>query len=590
MSTIVTRAGKGSPLTHTEVDNNFTNLNTDKYQSGNNASFGTLSASGAFSANGGATLGDASGDALTINSSAVSIPNGLNFDSNTLVIDATNNRVGVGVASPSQSLSVVGNSQVSPSTLTSAIWTGANNTSGNFQLGIDNSTGGGFTGTAYARFLYSDGAYPLVIMTNGGERMRITSTGNVGIGTSSPDAKFHVLGGNGDQAIFDASSGSRFTQATFRNNGTSKAAIWVDNTASLFELYGYSGMGMTFSTNGSERMRLDSSGNLGLGVTPSAWNSGGILQVKNGGVLAYGGTGFLNFNAFFDGASKYITTAFAGRQDYDSASGAFKWNLAPSGTAGNAITFTQAMTLDASGNLGIGTTSPARKLHVAGGASVTYLQLSNDASGNTNADGFQIYQDGTTVALINRENGYMSFDTNNTERMRIDSSGNLLVGTTSSFSRFTVKAQVNNYVEGLATVSSNSSNWWSILSTNSNDLYFGYNTGDKAYISSSTGAYTALSDQRLKKNISNISYGLNQILALRAVSYNMNDQADDAPKSLGFIAQEAMEVVPESVSEMMGGMYGMSKESIIPVLVKAIQEQQTIINDLKARIETLESK
>ena len=71
-------------------------------------STGVLTVAAAFAANGGATLGDASGDALTINSSAVSIPNGLNFDSNTLVIDATNNRVGVNTATPAVTVSFVG--------------------------------------------------------------------------------------------------------------------------------------------------------------------------------------------------------------------------------------------------------------------------------------------------------------------------------------------------------------------------------------------------------------------------------------------------------------------------------------------------
>ena len=71
-------------------------------------STGVFTVAAAFAANGGATLGDASGDALTINSSAVSIPNGLNFDSNTLVIDATNNRVGVNTATPAVTVSFVG--------------------------------------------------------------------------------------------------------------------------------------------------------------------------------------------------------------------------------------------------------------------------------------------------------------------------------------------------------------------------------------------------------------------------------------------------------------------------------------------------
>ena len=78
----------------------------DALSYGQAATISALTVTGAFSANGGATLGDASGDALTINSSAVSIPNGLNFDSNTLVIDATNDRVGIGTSSPAVKLQV----------------------------------------------------------------------------------------------------------------------------------------------------------------------------------------------------------------------------------------------------------------------------------------------------------------------------------------------------------------------------------------------------------------------------------------------------------------------------------------------------
>jgi len=179
MSTIVTRSGKGSPLTHTEVDNNFTNLNTDKYQSGNNASFGTLSASGAFSANGGATLGDASGDALTINSSAVSIPNGLNFDSNTLVIDATNNNVGIGTSSPSGRLTIV--SAATQATI------GLYNTATSPSAGFSALRLGDASGTNKWQVQYnnSDSSLNFYDFTAATNRVTIDSSGNLGIGTTA---------------------------------------------------------------------------------------------------------------------------------------------------------------------------------------------------------------------------------------------------------------------------------------------------------------------------------------------------------------------------------------------------------------------
>lgn len=132
--------------------------------------FTTLSASGAFSANGGATLGDASGDALTINSSAVSIPNGLNFDSNTFVIDATNNNVGIGTTSPTQKLHLAVGSA-------SAIYNRIENTAGNCYLGLLAS---GDT------VLSADSSgNQLLLYTSATERARIDSSGNLLVGTTT---------------------------------------------------------------------------------------------------------------------------------------------------------------------------------------------------------------------------------------------------------------------------------------------------------------------------------------------------------------------------------------------------------------------
>ena len=263
---------------------------------------------------------------------------------------------------------------------------------------------------------------------------------------------------------------------------------------------------------------------------------------------------------------------------------------------------------DASGNVGIGTSSPAAKLHTSGSSAAGYVgnYFDNTASngfvrldlriGSSAANGTASvkYAPGVFMAIgpdSNDTTTPLVFLTKNaTERARIDSSGNLLVGTTSATSLFTVKAQANSYANGIATVRSGATDWWSMLCSTSTNLYFGYNNLDRAYINSSTGSFNAVSDSRLKKNIVDIQYGLQAVLDLHPVAYNMNDQEDTDEKALGFIAQEALEVVPESVSEMMGGMYGMDKVSLIPVLVKAIQEQQAIIASLTQRIETLEAK
>ena len=224
--------------------------------------FTSLSASGAFAANGGATLGDASGDALTINSSAVSIPNGLNFDSNTLVIDATNNRVGVGTASPDALLQVSANNPTFKVTDTS--------TTGSVLINPDYFSGGADHIRSDINHLTigTDAAKYVSLKTNNTERMRIDSSGNVGIGTSSPN------------------SYSGFTTLTLNNASTGSVVDWNVNgtrtfttlaTATTVNIGSITAIPVTFRTGDTERMRIDSSGNLLVGTTSTSPTSGSVV-------------------------------------------------------------------------------------------------------------------------------------------------------------------------------------------------------------------------------------------------------------------------------------------------------------------------
>ena len=189
---------------------------------------------------------------------------------------------------------------------------------------------------------------------------------------------------------------------------------------------------LVLQTNGTTTAAtIDTAQNFGLGVTPSAWNTFNAIQMLGGGISIASGSGqsYMGSNWYFASGNKYYANGYATR--YDQTSGAHAWQIAASGTAGNAITFTQAMTLTAAGDLGIGTTSPASvagyKLIEVQGSTGGIFQTS--ASGNsvkarfysTNIQGYA----GTT------SNHPFAFLTNDIERVTIDTSGNLLVGATS---------------------------------------------------------------------------------------------------------------------------------------------------------------
>ncbi len=186
------------------------------------------------------------------------------------------------------------------------------------------------------------------------EAMRLTSTG-LGIGTSSPASKLHVgVVGGGVIARFAHTGETNNPYAYFKTNE-------AGNIASLGSFSSGSNSALGFLTADTERMRIDSSGNLGLGVTPSAWGSGWTaFQLSASGASLFGrGTNsevYLASNAHFNG-SNFIYKLTASSAAYVQENAAHKWFTAASGTAGNAISFTQAMTLDASGNLLVGKTA-----------------------------------------------------------------------------------------------------------------------------------------------------------------------------------------------------------------------------------------
>lgn len=454
--------------------------------------------------------------------------------------------VGIGTASPSSKLTVLnGDIEVNATGL------------GNTTLSYNGTT---------ANLTVNSSSASLVLGTSSTERMRITSAGNVGIGTSSPSRKFSVQ--SGDLVI------SEFINTT--TSAYLDIADGIPNTMRLGSFGGVIGIAETATTIPTMAFV---GGNVGLGTTgPQAYSNyrGITVEASTGAFLQLRNTGL----------TATLETAATPSESYVKTIGS------------QALWFgtnnTERMRIDSSGNVGIGTSSPAQKLSVNGNIVTTgEIALSGAdfiyswAGGTTGQRRAGFYLDGT--------NQVVRFYTAQNEVARIDSSGNLLVGTTSAPGAGNMRIASNGSSASIQLERTGTSAGTGYIGADVNNCLNVYDGSlvQRFYVTqagacyNSTGTYGTISDAKLKENIQDAPNFLDDLGLVRVVKYSLKSEGLSEADKIGVIAQELEEVFPEMIEEFLdvdgtGEKIKAVKYSVfIPVLVKAIQE-------LTARVAQLE--
>ena len=479
--------------------------------------------------------------------------------------------------------------------------------------------------SAAGRFRYEHDNNRLNFGTNGAwDRMIIDSAGRVSIGTSTTDRELKVQK-SGDHSVIAAVSG------TSNLAGMVMGDTSDDDRGAV--LYNNSGDYMYFMSNASERMRINSTGEVhittgGAAIAPTIKHSGATQDVSKLRLINRAGQSSNKGGVVEMGA---VTDDGVSRADVLGSVGAFKANATSNNREGylqfstsDGATLTERMRIDASGNVGIGETSPAKLgltgssngkvLHLGGDDAqlrLTYTILHHDHSGNTTTTLRNHYGSLDSLARMKLESGYISFHTGTAfnEKMRLNADGRLIIGRTSviqSDNHLTVSGSgtgAGNAIQDIRNTSTSNTCGCLSLSkasttTSSANRYiwffannFGSNMGAIGGAGLNNVQFIASSDERLKENITPITGSLNKILALNPVSFDWKQNGEH--RDAGFVAQEVENVYPEYVitdddemkTKNIGG--GMTA-GFVAELTKAIQEQQTIIEDLKTRIETLE--
>ena len=626
MTTIVTRAGKGSPLTHTEVDTNFTNLNTAKLETAA-IPLGTLQApsvsflndsdTGIFCPQGGNSLAIVTGGQYAITCTSTQA-------------------VGIKTPNPQGALQVAGSTRIGANDATDAFLEIGEGATGNRNSYIDivadttytdyglriirNNTGANATselkhrGTGALNFTTQEAA-PIVFNTTNSPALTILAGGNVGIGSSLPSANLEVKT-TSDTGIALTNSSS----VTSGNRGSIYQLNSANSTCGLFRFAAVTdnvGTEIQFHTRpaaGSltQSMTLDSSGRLGIGTTSPAASldvSGGSIKLRNASsgtnygyevdVLHQSGVSqkMLSARYMIAGASgSYTDIAGINAEIENAGYNVYGMSFRTGGS------LTERVRIDGSGRLLVGTSSYTGNsaFVIKGGAAqnvgivdVRYgttrptsvdVQVSEirfgstDFTSNTSYANIQCVTDGASSSDADIP-GRLVFSTtadgasSPTERMRIKANGELwsnisfVIGKAGSFTNYGGYLSYDAGADRLIVVNNSG--------------------GGSAGVGLAPGAtaWSTYSDERLKTDLVSIDNGLEKVCSLRAVTGRYNTDPEGASRSF-LIAQDVQAVLPEAVSAAADedAFLDLRYTEVIPLLVAALKESKERIEQLEQRL------
>ena len=523
-----------------------------------------------------------------------------------LINDASGN-VGIGTTSPNELLSLAGYTSTTfgVSFLPSG-WNGAKfrysvPTSGNAAILSYNWNGSARDYTGYGTsvigltdaqitFGVGNAANPTTAMT-------ISPSGNVLLGSTTNIFSENLLVNNsGTDAARTTINNTKVTgwrqsDLIFSTNSSNNFQIGTIIGASGFDdqlwLRGVANLPMTFRTNDTERMRITSGGSVLIGSTDAAYgtfvaassNSSGYTtaSIRNmAGGAAYGVQG-AQLNFYGDGGySASVPTAFIkviSNQDGNNGHGAMTF-----GTHNGNGSATEKLRI---------VSSDYGQLYLKGTFPSYYLQRTDNSTTAAGKISF-VTANGTermNIATNSLVGTGLEFNYGNSNFGYITTGGNWLVGTTTdSGDKFQVSGSVASLgsTSGLLFQDRSGASKFVWYATGGTPYFYNTAVGNIATINATTGIYTPLSDINKKKDFELSTIGLNAIMNLKPTLFRMKEESNNTEKTLGFIAQEVKEFIPQAYVEN-GDFIGLSDRPIIAALVKSIQE-------LKQELDTLKNK